>query len=247
MKMIEKRKREKLFIDLLNERYGPFPEPEQTEIPDFLIRFQDHILGIECIEIYSNETINGIPIKQQEERKEKIIEKAKRFIVENNLPPIHVIVMFSGSIEKCREEILSLELIKTVVNNYPVAGEIKHIEGWEDDGQVLSSEIKRVSLANIPGQKTHIWHFMEVWCAETDFSEYLQAWIDRKSKKYTKYLENCDECWLVVSALGFSRSTAFWPSREMIEHIYNSPFKRLFFMEAASRYMVELKVSTEAK
>lgn len=243
MKLIDSKKREKLFYELLNERYGPFPEPEHADSPDFLIHFHNQTLGVECTEIYSREKTNGISLKQQEERKDRIIENAKQFVIKNNIPPIHITVMFSESIEKEREGILTIELIKAVINNYPAKGEMNDVEGWEDGGKVLPDEIKHIYIANIPGYKNHVWHFMEVWCPETDFTEQLQSEIDRKSEKVANYLKKCDECWLIVSALGFSRSTAFKPSKEMLEHIYNSPFERVFFVEAFSRDIVELKVN----
>jgi hypothetical protein len=247
MKLVDSKKREKLSFDTLSKQYGPFPEPEHTESPDFLIRFQNHVVGVEFTEIYSQEKINGTSLRQQEERKNRIVERAKQIAIENNLPPIHVSVMFSKPVEKHREEIVSLKLINAIVSKYPCKGQQITIDSFTDEDFGLPDEISFVLTANTLGYKNHLWHATEVWCAETDFTDQLQKEIDRKSKKYTNYLKKCDECWLVISALGFSRSTAFEPSTEMLEHIYNSPFKRVFFLEAASSYIVELKINTISK
>lgn len=77
---------------------------------------------------------------------------------------------------------------------------------------------------------------------ETDFHEHLQNIINRKSKKYSKYLKKCNKCWLVIAALGLRASSFYEFVDEMKNYQYDSPFEKVFFLEATKKVLRELKV-----
>jgi hypothetical protein len=246
LQLIDGKKREKLFLELLDEKHGPFPESEHADSPDFLIAYPDHVLGIECTEIYSENEVNGIPLKQHESIKNRIVEKAKLIAIEQELPPIHVSIFFDGTIGKHREKNITSELLQTVKDNCPPEGQKVELGGIESS-HLLSNELRRLLISNIPGPQIHHWHVVDSGWVQTNFSEQVQAKIDSKSEKLNNYLNQCDKCWLIIAAVGYGPSSFYEPSEEMLKHIYNSPFERVFFMEAFSKYIVELNVNNSAR
>lgn len=244
MQLIDRRKREKLFLELLDEKYGPFPKPEHTDRPDFLISFSDHVLGIECTEIHTENKVNGIPLKQHESIKERIVEKAKQLAIKQKLSPVSVQVSFKGTIEKYREKKVPSELLRIIKDNYPPAGQQVEIRGLESS-HLLPDEIRRLVITSILGK--HHWYVVDSGWAQTNFTAQLQAIIDSKTEKLTNYLKRCNKCWLIIAAVGHGPSSFYDPSKKMLEHIYSSPFKRVFFMEAFSKYITELKTNNSPK
>jgi hypothetical protein len=58
----------------------------------------------------------------------------------------------------------------------------------------------------------------------------LQAAIDTKAVKLATYLENCDECSLIVAAGGLPGVSAMMPSQEHLSRTFASPFAETFFL-----------------
>ncbi len=186
--------------------------------------------------------INGSPLRQHEAIKERIVEKAKQRVIETNLPPIHIGVFFNGFIEKHREETVTNALILAILKNYPIQqGQQIDIGGIESTFP-LPNEIHCIMGSNIPGSKKHSWFAEETGFVDTEFSGQLQDIINSKAEKINNYLKRCNKCWLIIAALGFSASSFYEPSKEMLEYVYRAPFEKVFFIEAFSRYIVELKV-----
>ena len=81
---------------------------------------------------------------------------------------------------------------------------------------------------------------MGAWFVVTNFSDQLQQTINKKAKRLKEYLKKCDRCWLVIIALGTDGSSFYEYSKDMEKHSYDSPFEKVFFMEAFNKDLREL-------
>jgi hypothetical protein len=233
MILAKNKKREEVIFGIFRDRYCLSGEFTHTDSPDFIGSHIGNVLGIEITEIYSEESL-----REYEIQKERIVTRAREKAVSAGLPPLHVAVLYTHNIQKGREAYLTNMLFELVKNNCPEYGD--HIDlDWEND---IPSDFHAILIHSIHGSKKHFWNTTEAGCVDTNFSEQIQQRINSKSKKIQTYLTKCDKCWLIVTALGVSASNFYEIGEEMEQVRYESPFEKVFFMEAFSKTVKELKV-----
>jgi len=128
-------------------------------------------------------------------------------------------------------------LFEIVKNNCPESG--SQIDLDFESG--IPDDFWAILIANIRGSKRHVWNSTEAGCVETSFCGQIQQIIDSKAKKISQYLTKCEKCWLIITALGVSGSNFYEIDEDMKKACYNSPFEKVFFMEAFSKTLQELK------
>ncbi|MGA2915735.1 MAG: hypothetical protein ABSE89_06885 [Sedimentisphaerales bacterium] len=239
MKFINTKQREKIHFELFQEKYGPFQSYKHIDSPDFLVSLNGEIIGIEFTEIYKEGKINGKILREDEAIKGGIVEWARKKAIEDNMPPLHVAIIYSGSIDKKQETPVKESLFQIVKNNCPKTGESITFDFEDNIPDIFWSII----ISNFKGAKSHIWHYTEASFVETNFSKQLQLIIDSKAEKISKYLMKCNKCWLVIVALGYNGSSFFEFSEEMENCDYKSPFEKVFFIKAFSKDFKELKLN----
>jgi len=237
---------------ILQHKYrlvGPFVHNKGTGIgedngkPDFVGSHDGTILGIEVINIYDPDIVDGMPLRQHEAEKDAIVKKAREKAVQIGLPPLRVEVIFTGNLpkKKCREADLADMLFEIVRGNYPEpSGEICL---GDMDSNDLPDEFHWIGIYRSPERQRHTWRCEdEAGDVATEFSTQLQERIDAKALKYRQYLEHCDKCWLVIAASGDRPSSFYEFTDEMPTSRYRSPFERVFFMDVAGQIMNELTI-----
>jgi hypothetical protein len=235
MLLVISKKREDAIFGIFKDIYHLSGEFTHGDSPDFVGSFDGHTIGIEITEIYSAESL-----REREVQKERIVDRACKKAIKAGLPPLHVSVIFTGDIQKGRGAYLTNMLFELVKNNCPECGGHADLD-YESN---IPSDFHAILISNIPGSKTHLWNETEVGFVDTNFSERLQQIINSKTEKIATYLTKCDKCWLIVAALGVSASN-FYEIDEKMEHVcYESPFEKVFFMEAFSRTLKELKIKS---
>ena len=73
----------------------------------------------------------------------------------------------------------------------------------------------------------------------------MQKMLGKKQKKYDAYRAKCDQVWLLMVAAGSGPASFIELADETREHVFNSPFDRVLFMNALSRTVDELKVLSD--
>lgn len=240
MKLIDTKQREKIHFEIFQERYCQFQNYDHIDIPDFVVSLNNETIGIEFTEIYNDDKLNGKTLREDEAIKERIVEWARKKAIENNVPPLHVNVVFSGSVSKEAESQVKSLLYQIIKDNIPQPGEPITLDSMNDD---IDSTFWSIVIFNLKGGKKHVWDYTECSDVETNFSKQLQSKIDSKAEKISKYLMKCNKCWLVIVALGYSGSSFFEFSEEMENCTYKSPFDKVFFIEVFSKYFKELKLN----
>ena len=158
--------------------------------------------------------------------------------IKEKIPPLHVAIIFANGISKKRENLVTQELFKIVKNNYSTQQGNLHIKN--DIVKDLPNEFHSILISSIIDSKRHFWIPVEASFVVTNFSDELQHVIEKKADKLDEYLEKCDKCWLVITALGNNCSSFYEYSKEMEKVSYDSPFEKVFFMEAFTKNLKEM-------
>jgi len=162
--------------------------------------------------------------------------------IDSKLPPLHVTVHFSGTVKKKRERIVSEELFNIVEDNCPLEGNKVEL----DFNNSIPEEFHRVFVRNIPRCKKHFWQYIEASPIYNNFPDQLQKRITSKAEKLPEYLKHCKRCWPVIVALGLSGSSFYEFSDEMEKYCYESPFEKVFFLDAVSGNLSELRLNNNS-
>ena len=232
------RQREKFLFKIFQEKYQTFKNFKHTDMPDFLVFNNSETIGIEFTEVYKQSKKDGKTSRENEAIKERVLNNAKRMCIKEKIPPLHVGIIFTNSISKNREKFITEELFKIIKNNYPTERGTVDIDNGINSH--IPNEFYSIIISNITGVKSHFWDSVEASSVVTNFSDQLQNTIDRKAKRLKEYLKKCDRCWLVITALGNNSSSFYEYSKDMEKSSYNSPFEKVFFMEAFTKDLREL-------
>jgi len=71
----------------------------------------------------------------------------------------------------------------------------------------------------------------------------IQARIDEKQSRYLKYIQSCDECWLLIGVDEWTAPEAVATTQELGNHVFTGDFQRLFFLRNIEGSVIELKIS----
>jgi hypothetical protein len=211
---------------------------DDEENPDFLIKHDSGVLGIEHTQLFK-ETKYPNNLKALESFRKQIVDTAKNSC-EKDIPPLLVNVWFysNGTVPKNRKQELT-KISKTLtefVKKWHKENPSKDIENFRYPSESLP--ISHLLIAHVwdgtNGLPYHHWT-VEGPAVEQRFPrEIIQDRINEKNERYEEYLNKCDECWLLIVINVFKDSQSFeMPDR--IDHRFESKFERVFYMDASHR------------
>lgn len=203
----------------------------KSESPDFLIKETDRMIGVEVTSLRTPDGESAV-----ESTKDAIVTASQMAATRLNVPAVDVTLFFSitGPLKKSEKKRVSESVAQVVLENLP-----------DLDGQA--------TLEMVPGQPSEVdlilvsrrsaknrWHWTEAGdkleCA--DFL--IQSAIDKKSEKISNYLQNCDECWLLVGVNSFRPSGKLRPGDQVRNHVFRSPFDRTYFLDYGHGELIKL-------
>jgi hypothetical protein len=208
------------------------------ENPDFLIKHDSGVLGIEHTQLFKITKHPNAPQALESFRKQ-IIETAKK-CCEKNIPPLLVRVWFyfNQKVPKNRKQEIKRisEALVGFVNKWHQENPSKFFEYFSYPSELPA--ITQIGIVHSWNGKTglpyHHW-IMEGPAVVGNFStEKVQSCINEKNDRYEEYLKRCDECWLLIVIDIFKDSQSFeMPAR--IDHRFESKFERVFYLDASHR------------
>ena len=107
---------------------------------------------------------------------------------------------------------------------------------------VADSSVRPVRLADVLNQLAA--SPVGAGLVVTDFVELFQQAIDAKAGGFPKYLDRCDECWLLLVGDPRRSSGGMLPTQGTLSHVYRSPFARIYFFDWAAGSLHPLRTST---
>jgi len=240
-----KKKEEKYYLELFKRNYQDFPEGQilESESPDFLISTKGKILGIELTKIFQKSNPKRLSLQASDSIITDIILRIRNLFEMNNLLGYEVHLDFhvdKNIVKELREE-LAKKLFDVIIEHLPkengwveIKNDFENITKYPEEVSMISVYYsKGLSSINITDSK--------VGWVKNNMIEDLQKVISQKNSKVSNYLKSCENIWLLIHTISFSSCSFFIPSRETLEHYFDSNFGAVFFLNSFDREVHKLK------
>lgn len=244
---------EKFHLDVFKSLCSEFP-PGTIEVdrenPDFIVNSQTVRIGIEHTQLFKDMKVeDSFMSAGKYGNQEKILRKAMLICEKKGIPPLLVEVLFEfTNKDYSREDInrISKSLAVYIEDLDSRKLLISEIVLRKDDFIKKIDEIEMVEITPgvIKGRtwlKEHRWEVVSVSVTriKPDFIEEIQHCIEKKNSKFSTY-EKCDQCWLLIVVNRSNPAQRFDINENTKNHIYQSAFDRIFYLDLMHRNLVPL-------
>lgn len=243
---IGKKEEERLYLDRFKDSIDDFPngEIEEFEEPDFLIRENNKIVGIEVTKMFWERNPDELPQQAKESVHDLIAIKASKLHTENGLPTCHVSVHFSQTKLKKKDTDTVARIIFDIVSkNIPRPGSSIQIPPNAWTCVPLPGELSAVSIHQIDEIGETFYSAPQFgWIPNLRADSDLQSTINVKNGRINAYRKNCDEIWLLIN-LGFgSISSQFDVPDDVLRHNYVTHFDRIYLLHQMNNRCWRLQI-----
>lgn len=216
------------YLERFRDNYANFPDGIICfdEQPDFLIKSNDKIVGIEITHYYREQTSDTkSPLQQKIAVRRKIVDLAKSIYDEKKLPPLYVHVHFN--LHFCcseREVKASAEKIVRLVE--------QSLTKSSDEILCRRDEIQMsgVDLISVKRKLKGINRWTAPFGSFVPFvsSQQIQRILDEKNARCEKYRKKCHSIWLVIVMDRFQSASFAQIPEELLKSAYNHLFDSAF-------------------
>lgn len=204
--------------------------------PDFWIYTSSRILGIE----------HSLILKSEEEKARESQENDIALIAQEHgklqgLPNLDVNVIFNlpKILPKKQRKPLARKMVRIIQNKLKTV-KLKELESCQMKYPELPEQLSYLRFCKVTNDMEHLWHCSRAGWGLNDCQKLIQRAIDDKARKYSNYLENCSECWLLIAA-DSQPSSFIHPSSDALDYKYHSPFERNYFLDCSRGKLFLLK------
>lgn len=232
------------FLALVQAAIADFPTGwiEKSESPDFVVRTEAKLLGIEVCRLVRTNREGASSTVQQEVQQRHTLANATNLARARGLPPLFVRVLFGSNPPiRSRREVAE-QLVETVACMVPdTVDETATLRSsWRSP--ISPPHVRVLHVTRIPPEHGHQWITASGGFPESGFQGGIGAAIEDKAGKLPSYLSRCDECWLIVGGDGRSAASSFEAPDGFEPASIESPFARTFFVDGWSGAVIELGV-----
>ena len=236
-----KKRAERFFLERFVEASGLSAEVvEERERPDFLIRFEGRLVGVEVTRMLVSHDANGLLPQAQESISDRIVSRARHIYESSGACPAHVSVCFSQrhELRQINRDSVAQEL-SVLVADMNLA-EWKRVDWRPGRSGLLADVISFVHALGVPERTMAHWTVARAgWVAPVSVDA-LQSRVDEKAKRLSSYGNELKEIWLLIFADGMKPSQLFEVRADFEPAKVVSPFDRTFFFAHPDRAVVEL-------
>lgn len=232
-------------------------ECEFTDVPDLLVQYRDHIVGVEHTRVYSkNPSLAwGRQRRPQEKIHIRILDLAHSIFKQKSSISLWLSVTFTEpfdyrtkDIDEVAKELAEAMLTALQYNRRLVQPKVlMHLESWQFHRRKLPFPrgIRAIhyTVENDPG--------MEVWGPSYGYGvpalyiDEVKTIIEAKDARVSEYRKRCDEIWLlIVTDLGMP-SSHFRIADDVPHHIFRTQFNRLFLLFGGNSQLLELQTGRQ--
>ena len=225
-------------------------EPEYGESSDVICRIDDKVIGVDLCLIPNSEALEAL-----ESIKRKIVDETKKICIKKEVDNLHAVISFSSLVgppnPHYRVSSLKREDRRRISEN--LADEIvKHSSNLKDSErcdfrpydipEIFKVYIQRNSVRST---KDYIWNIPNAGFVQRSAVKNIQSALDKKNGLYKKYMECCDECWLLLWADRSKKSQRFEFDEETRINMYKAKFDKVYYFELFACEIIELCVSDD--
>jgi uncharacterized protein YciU (UPF0263 family) len=244
--MDKKKIRERKFINEVAQIYPAFPVGEiiDNESPDFLIKQNTQIIGVEIVD-YVRGQIEGESVERRNEVLwQKVANTAKGlFETKHNIPLlIHFHWNKRHFLRQAEISRLANDFVRLVENHIPekLFGNIR-IGLDELEGTLLDDVCHSITITRVRNDKQSLWSFISSGWIEVQTNE-IQYLIDAKNDKTQDYLRRCDETWLIIVADGHYISSNIDLPEATSNNVFVSFFEQVLVYDRISKIVYPLRL-----
>jgi hypothetical protein len=219
---------------------------EPTEEPDFLVRGDCHVVGIELTDLHRDTVPGQRPEQASEAMRNRVVARAKEIYTSRQHPPVLATFFLNDRIhiKKPDVEQLATELADLVLLNVPQPNSTAEVPTDWDDMRQLPSILHQLSVLRLDAiTKTFFSAPGATWVG-TLSREDIERALSSKEPKYTAYRTRCDKVWLVINADMESMATWFEFELSVLEEPFLTQFDRVFLVQHFGGKAHELRVRT---
>lgn len=210
---------------------------KEFEEPDAIIQINP-LTGIEVTQVFNQAQEGELRVKF-EGSWERIISNATSIWNTIGLPSAHVSVYFSGNyyVSKNNSWVVAENLVNFIANHIPQKGAYYNSS---DSMNIERFGITRFSIERIINYDKVVWSYNDsIWVPNLEIDSIQEA-IDKKEAKRNSYLKSCKKIWLLLVLNSRKGSGSFEIRKEVIRHIYDFAFDRVFIFESLTQKYFEL-------
>ena len=232
--LADKKRRERAYVSKLLEAVGLAEQARVTEreSPDFLVTTPDRRIGIEVTEIYRDK--GDRKDRRWEGACESVIEAAQHCWLKADLPTVHVSIAFAASARLPKSEWSNWgrRAVEMVQAALPEEGKQSVIgRGPQHLLSALTppAEIEQIIITRPTHQGTETFFSHSVSNSIGRLStDKVQSRINAKNERLTVYEQVAAEWWLIIGYDRLRISSSFTIPDDILEHVYESSFDKLF-------------------
>lgn len=208
---------------------------EVREVPDFILRVDDQLTGVEVTELFISDTPGGNSLQAKEAISSQIVAKAQHMYQEAGGKPAHVSIGFylGVSLRDINRDKTAQALCDFVLELDLAASEYKdwRPESFEEQQSQLPDEIAFVHALGVPSFDMAHWSVPRAGWVAPLREEPLQQRINEKAKRIASYQKAAGSNWLLIVAGARKPSSLIEIKSDFSSGNLKSPFDRTFFYQ----------------
>lgn len=244
----EKKILERKHFDLFLKACDCVPDGviEESDPLDFLIHYNQSILGIEHTEYFEKDKSGFAFSKKDESLQDRIKNSLGSYCNQIGLPPTILSIGWKPNkpLTSSRVKLLIHDIARLVSIHMPEEGKIVFLSSRNFKRNEFPSELIVLSIYwSTKIDSTSVAASRTTWENTTKVDE-LKNIIVEKEKKLPLYRDKCDEVWLLIVAEGIAPSSITKLDSLVYDYSFNSQFDRIFFFDLYNYNKVtELKIN----
>jgi len=244
----EKKIHERKHFDLFRKACDCIPDGviEESDPLDFLIHYDQSILGIEHTEYFEKNKSGFAFSKKDESLQERIKNNLGPHCNQIGLPPTFLSIKWKPNkpLTISRVKPLIYDIVGLINIHMPEEGKSVFLSSKNFKRNEFPSELIGLSIyRSTKIDSTSVTAFVATWENSIEVDE-LKNIIVEKEKKLPLYRDKCDDVWLLIVAEGISPSSITKLKNSVYNYSFNSQFDRIFFFDLYNYYKVtELKIN----
>jgi hypothetical protein len=244
MKM-DKKARERLLITEVSTLYYGFPKGTiiDHESPDFLVRQDNHIYGMEIGDYVRGQTAGGSINRRKESVWQEIANQAQvEFELKSNIKIWTSFSWYPHRLPRQKDVAVLAERVATLLASHvlPAPSTWIRIGEEEFENTPLEEFLHAMYVSRVKERSS--WSFGEGGFTEVQVAE-IEWLISSKDRKVDQYLRDCDSVWLIIVADGLRISSFSDLTQRVIEQTYGARFERVLFYDRLRKKVLSLSIS----
>ncbi len=213
---------------------------EEREAPDFILRVDGKVVGVELTEIYVEDDGQPLAPKARESLATKAVSQARQQYEKRGGRPLHVAVGFIPNADlqvNDRTRIAESLAEFLLMQELPADG----YKSWSHSRRLsLPSQIGFINAFLVPSPDCAHWYAPQAGWVAPLTEKIISDSIGSKVTKLDSYRSAVQDSWLVLVVAGGAPSQAFEPAPDLAWETIVSPFARTFLLSVMEGRVYEI-------